>query len=201
MGWWKTGDPVATKTKDHLDLWMPKGVEVNSETLRRAMAGEGTEAVRAQLAWATIHEDERLEDYFGAGQASHLRGAEGVVMCTDGSVKLSQLDNGHTKASLGAGLAYRGTDGEDEGIGVEGRADAYEAEGGGINEALRRHKADKLFVGCDTKALLQGMARWQNILFPPSPHDHRIRSTLMTAVGLCAAVSYTHLTLPTICSV
>eukprot|EP00961_Rhodomonas_salina_P035726 480488-Rhodomonas_salina.1 len=27
MGWWKTGDPVATKTKDHLDLWAPKGVE------------------------------------------------------------------------------------------------------------------------------------------------------------------------------
>eukprot|EP00961_Rhodomonas_salina_P286627 3872874-Rhodomonas_salina.2 len=47
----------------------------------------GRDSVRRQLAWATIHDGVRLEHYFSAGQAAHLRGAdsEGTVLFTDGS--------------------------------------------------------------------------------------------------------------------
>lgn len=86
--WWETGNPVATKITDHSDLWSRK--PRHSETLRRALKGAESEGVRRQLAWATIHGDVRLEHYFGAGQAAHLRDAEGTVLCTDGSVHLSR---------------------------------------------------------------------------------------------------------------
>eukprot|EP00961_Rhodomonas_salina_P017387 233894-Rhodomonas_salina.1 len=103
-GWWVTGNPVATNSKDHLDLWVLRTSPVHKETLRRAMKGMDSCSARQQLAWSTVHEDQRLEDYFSAGQATHLRTAGGTVVCTDWSVKLSVLENGHTKASLGAGL-------------------------------------------------------------------------------------------------
>eukprot|EP00961_Rhodomonas_salina_P079056 1063005-Rhodomonas_salina.1 len=111
--WWETGNPVATKITDHLDLW--SRTPRHSETLRRAMKRAESAGVRRQLAWATIHDEVCLEHYFSMGQAAHLRGAEGTVLCTDGSVHLDVLENGHTKASLWAGIAYREGDGQGEG--------------------------------------------------------------------------------------
>eukprot|EP00961_Rhodomonas_salina_P077337 1037200-Rhodomonas_salina.1 len=65
------------------------------------MKGAERAGVLRQLAWATIHDKAHLKHYFSVGQAAHLRGAEGTVLCTDGSVHLDVLENGHTKASLG----------------------------------------------------------------------------------------------------
>eukprot|EP00961_Rhodomonas_salina_P274185 3704217-Rhodomonas_salina.1 len=53
------------------------------------MKGMDSCSARQQLAWSTVHEDQRLEDYFSSGQAAHLRTARGTVVCTDWSVKLS----------------------------------------------------------------------------------------------------------------
>lgn len=107
-------------------------------------------------------------------------------MCTDGSVKLQVLDNGHTKASLGAGLSYRQGYGEDLAIGIEGRADAYQAEAGGADIALVRHAHDVLYWGCNTKALLQGLQAWQHTLFRPSPYNQRMRPALQRLVETAA---------------
>eukprot|EP00961_Rhodomonas_salina_P180415 2435146-Rhodomonas_salina.1 len=185
--WWVTGNPVSTKTKDHLDLWARRPKDCASQTLRSAFNHREEDEVTSQLAWHTIHDDPRLEDYFGAGQGAHLRGATGTVLCTDGSVKLQVLENGHTKASLGAGVAYRDGDGTDQGFGLEGRADAYEAESGAANIVMTVHADDDLHWGCDSKALLQGLAAWQNDLFRPSPHDHHLRLALKTLVETAAA--------------
>eukprot|EP00961_Rhodomonas_salina_P064916 873469-Rhodomonas_salina.2 len=117
-GWWETGNQVATNSKDHLDLWALKTSAVHKEALLQAMKGMGSSLVRQLLAWSTVHEDQLLEDYFSTGQVAHLRTVRGTVVFWDKSVKLSVLENGHTKASLGAGLAYREGDGEDKGFGV-----------------------------------------------------------------------------------
>eukprot|EP00961_Rhodomonas_salina_P016830 227011-Rhodomonas_salina.2 len=166
--WWETGNQVATKITDQIDLWSRK--PQHSETLRRAMKGAESESVLHQLAWATIHDEVRLKHYFSTGQAAHLRGAEGTVVCTDGSVHLDVLENGHTKALLGEGIA----------------ADAYQAEEGGAEIALTRQADEVLWWGCDTKALLQGLQAWQSTIFHPSPDNHQMLPVLQTVVEKAA---------------
>eukprot|EP00961_Rhodomonas_salina_P113438 1526135-Rhodomonas_salina.2 len=61
------------------------------------MKGMDSSSARQQLAWSTVHEDQRLEDYFSSGQAAHLRTAGGTVVCTDWIVKLSVRRTGTRK--------------------------------------------------------------------------------------------------------
>eukprot|EP00961_Rhodomonas_salina_P282231 3813458-Rhodomonas_salina.3 len=136
------------------------------------------------LVWHTIHGGS-VEHYFEAGQAAHLLEEPGTVVCTDSSVHLETLDNGHVRASLGAGIAYRAHDGVDRGEGVTGRADASQVEGQAAILGIAENPG-RLALGMDNLSYLHGLSVWQHTLLLPSPHNHRIREVLKEGVKLCA---------------